>query len=148
MSPEARPQSVRWSVWCWLLAVASGVVETAIHVLSSDQYNVAVQLAVRVVVYLVVTLVILELYRGRGWARILLTVVLGGFGLVSLLVEPASWWAAGGSPGAFLAAADGPTLAVLAMRAVHVVAVVAALILMYRPSANRYFRGPVEEQVS
>lgn len=145
----AIPQAVRWSVVCWLAAVAAGVLETVIHVLTTQGYDVAAQLSVRVAVYVLVTVVILQLRRGRGWARIALTVLLGGLGLLSLLAEPVAWWTAGGSPVAFLSAADFPTLAVVAVRAAHVIAVVVALVLMYRPSANRYFRyRTVEEKVS
>jgi hypothetical protein len=60
--------------------------------------------------------------------------------MVSLLVEPISWVIAGGAPWAFLAAADGPTMVVVALRAIHVVAVVGGLALMYGPTANRFFK--------
>lgn len=137
----ALPRSVRWSVRSWFIAVAAGVIETAIHVLTSEDYDAAVQLPVRVVVYVLVVALLLQLVRGSNWARIVLTVVLGGLGLFSLLAEPISWGVAGGSPGAFLAAADAPTLAVIGIRTVHVLAVVVALALMYQTSANRYFRS-------
>ncbi|MGH3566377.1 MAG: hypothetical protein ACRDRH_10145 [Pseudonocardia sp.] len=45
-----------------------------------------------------------------------------------------------GSPTAFLAAADGPTLLVVGLRVVHVGAVLAALVLMFRPAAKAVFR--------
>lgn len=117
-----------------------------IQAMTSQGHDAAVQLPVRAVVYLLVAVAILQLNRGRNWARIVLTVVLGGLGLLSLLVEPVSWLAAGGSPGGFLAAADGATLAVVAVRATHVVAVLVALVLMYRPAANRFFRRALKEQ--
>lgn len=135
------PSAVRWSVCSWLIAVAAGVVETAIHALTSEQYDAAVQLPVRVVIYGLFTVVIVQLSRGRGWARIFLTVALGGLGLFSLVAEPISWLVAGGSAGAFVAEADAPTIAVIVLRAAHVAAVLVALVLMYRPAANRYFRS-------
>lgn len=141
------PRSVRCSVWCWLAAVAAGVLETMIHALTSDDYDAAVQLPVRALIYAAVTVLIAQLRRGHNWVRITLTVLLGGIGLLSLLVEPISWLAAGGSIAEFLAAADAAKLAVLAVRAVHIVAVLAALILMYRPTANRFFRRALREQV-
>ena len=133
------PRSVRWSVRCWFAAVAAGVVATAIWALTSQEYHAAVQLPVRAAVYLIATALISQLGRGRGWARIALTALLGGVGLLSLLAEPFSWLAAGGSTAEFLAAADGATLAVLAVRIAHVAAVLAALVLMYRPTANVFF---------
>lgn len=135
------PRPVVWSARGWLIAVAAGVLETVIQALTSEDYNVAVQLTVRSVVYVLATVVSLQLRRGNGWARIVLTVVLGGLGLFSLLVEPVSWFVAGGAPGAFVGAADAPTLAVILLRTAHVVAVLIALVLMYRPAANRYFRS-------
>ncbi|MGV9802305.1 hypothetical protein ACWDTP_30080 [Mycobacterium sp. NPDC003449] len=147
--PVGIPQSVRASVGCWLTAVAAGVVETAIHLLADPGSGAAVQIPIRIAVYGVVTVVILALRCGRAWARIVLTVLLGGVGLFSLLAEPISWWVSGGAPAAFLAAADATTLAVVAVRAVHVLAVLVGLVLMYRPQANRFFRpNTVEEKVS
>ena len=135
------PRPVVWSARSWLIAVAAGVLETVIQALTSEDYNVAAQLTVRAVVCMLAIVVIVQLRRGHGWARIVLTVVLGGLGLFSLLVEPVSWLLAGGAPGAFVGAADAPTLAVILLRTAHVVAVLAALVLMYRPAANRFFRS-------
>jgi hypothetical protein len=134
------PPSVRWSVRCWLGAVTAGVLETVLHALSEQDFDAAAQLPVRAAVYLLATVVIVALRRGRNWARIALTVLLGGLGLLSLLAEPISWLAAGGSPGGFLGAADGVTLAVFSLRVLHVAAVLGALPLMYTPVANRFFR--------
>jgi hypothetical protein len=107
------PWSVRWSVRWWLAAVAAGVLETALQASTSPDYNAAVQLPLRAVVYLLAV------------------------GLLSLLVEPISWLAAGGSPSEFLAAAGPAMVAIVAVRAAHVVAVLAALILMYWPVKER-----------
>jgi hypothetical protein len=125
--------AVRWSVRWWFIAVGAGVLETAIQALTAPGYDAAVQLPIRAVVYLLAVVLILQLRAGRHWARVALTVLLGGVGLLSLLVEPISWLAAGGSPAEFLAAADAATLVIVAVRAVHVVAVVVALTLMYWP---------------
>jgi hypothetical protein len=83
---------------------------------------------------------IVRLRRGERWVRLALTVLLGVVGMASLLAEPISWLIGGGVPATFLAAADAPTLAVVALRGVHVVAVVTALSLVYGRSANRFFR--------
>jgi hypothetical protein len=125
--------AVRWSVRWWFIAVGAGVLETAIQALTARDYDAAVQLPIRAVVYLLAVVLILQLRAGRHWARVALTVLLGGVGLLSLLVEPISWLAAGGSPAEFLAAADAATCVIVAVRAVHVVAVVVALTLMYWP---------------
>jgi hypothetical protein len=138
--PAPLPRSVRWSVWCWLAAVACGVLEALLNAVANPEYDVAVQLSIRAVVYVLVTLLIVRLRKGERWVRLALTVLLGVVGMASLLAEPISWLIGGGVPATFLAAADGPTLAVVALRAIHVVAVVGGLVLMYSPSANRFFR--------
>lgn len=137
--PSSLPRSVRWSVWCWLTAVACGVLESLLRALTDPDEDVAVQLSIRAVVYVLVTLLIVRLRRGEPWVRLALTVLLGVLGMASLLAEPISWVVAGGAPADFLAAADGPTLMVVALRAIHVAAVVAGLALMYGRTANRFF---------
>jgi uncharacterized membrane protein len=140
IAPGPLPQSVRWSVWCWLAAVACGVLEALLNAVTNPDYDVAVQLSIRAVVYVLVTLLILRLRKGERRVRLALTVLLGVVGMASLLAEPISWLIGGGVPATFLAAADAPTLAVVALRGVHVVAVVTALSLVYGRSANRFFR--------
>jgi hypothetical protein len=49
------------------------------------------------------------------------------------------WLATGASPVAYLADAGVPDLAVVALRVVHLAAVVVALVLMFRPEANAFF---------
>lgn len=93
-------------MWCWLTAVACGVLETLV----------------------------------RALTRLALTGLLGVVGMASLLAEPISWLIAGGAPSAFLAAADGPTLVTVALRAIHVVAVVGGISFMYSPTANGFFK--------
>jgi hypothetical protein len=131
------PWSLQWSVRWWLAAVGAGVLETAIHASTSPDYNAAVQLPLRAVIYLLAVGLIMQLRSGQGWARIALTVLLGGIGLLSLLAEPISWVAGGGSPSEFLVGAGAATLAIVVVRAAHVVAVLVALILMYWPVKER-----------
>jgi hypothetical protein len=68
-------------------------------------------------------------------------VLLGGFGTVSLVIEPVSWLLAGGSPGLFLVTAEAPALVAAVLRIAHLIAVFSALVLMFRPAANAWFRG-------
>lgn len=126
-------------MWCWLAAVACGALEALLNAVTSPDYDAAVQLPIRAVVYALVTVLIVRLRRGTRWVRVALAVLLGVVGLTSLLAEPISWMISGGSPAAFLAAADAPTVAVVGLRAAHVVAVVAGLSLMYSRSANGFF---------
>jgi hypothetical protein len=55
-------------------------------------------------------------------------------------VEPASWLLAGSSAVEFLARADVTTLLIVAVRVIHLAAVLVALALMFSSTANAFFR--------
>jgi hypothetical protein len=137
--PAPAPEPVRLSVLLWLTAIAAGAVEALVYLLLPEPPTLA-QLGARFAIYAVLTVLVLSLRTGRNAVRWAVAVVLGGFGTASLVIEPASWLLAGGSPGAFLAAADVPTLLGAGLRVVHIVSVLAALVLMFRPAANAWFR--------
>jgi hypothetical protein len=59
-----------------------------VNAVTNADYNVAVQLSIRAVVYLLVTLLIVRLRRGKDWVRLALTVLLGGVGVFSLPRSP------------------------------------------------------------
>jgi hypothetical protein len=134
------PRPVHLAVTAWLTAIGAGVVETLVRLAMPDPPT-GREVAVRSAIYAALALLALALRTGRPAVRIVLTVLLGGFGLLSLLVEPAGWVLAGGSVVAFLGAADVLTWVVVLVRALHVGAVVVALVAMYRPAANAYFRS-------
>jgi hypothetical protein len=72
-------------------------------------------------------------------------VVIGGWGAgaVSGAVEgpEAAIMVAGAEVPAFLATANGSTLPVVGLRTVHIAAVAASLVAMFRPASNAFFRG-------
>lgn len=68
-----------------------------------------------------------------------LTLGLGTVGLASLLVEPAAALLSANPPDGPL---TGQALAIGTARAVHVIAVIGALVLMYRRDARTYFTAP------
>lgn len=101
------PGEVRASFALWLTAVGAGIVETAVRVagsLAGGPENSG--LLVRVIVYAVAVYVIAQMRRGKRWARLTLTVLLGGIGTLSLVVDPISWLAAGNRLGEVFAQAD------------------------------------------
>jgi hypothetical protein len=134
------PTTVSLSVLLWLAAIGAGVAEALVHLFTPIAPTLPA-LAARFGLYAVLTVLVLALRTGRDAVRWAVAVLLGGIGTASLVVEPVGWLLAGGSPGAFLAAADIPTLAAAGLRAAHVVAVLSALVLMFRPSANAWFRS-------
>lgn len=133
------PASVRLSVQLWLVAIAAGAAEALVHLLLPEPPTAA-QLGVRFAIYAALTVLVLALHTGRNALRWAVAVLMGGIGTLSLVVEPVSWLVAGGSPGVFLAAADAPTVAAAGLRVAHLAAVLAALVLLFRPSASAWFR--------
>jgi hypothetical protein len=141
------PAQLRASVLLWLAAVAAGLFETILVVVDATDGDVgsasqvAVGVAVRLLVFTAAVYLAAQLRHGKNWARIALAVLLGGVGTLSLVIGPVTWLAQGGSPADALATADLGSMLFAASRVVHLGAVVAALILMFHPAANAYFRA-------
>jgi len=133
------PATVQLSVLLWLGAIGAGAAEALVHLLSAEPPTLT-QLAARFGIYAVLTVLVLALHTGRDAVRWTVAVLLGGFGTASLVIEPVSWLLAGGSPGLFLVTADEPALVAAGLRIAHLVAVFSALVLMFRPTANAWFR--------
>ncbi|OZM79246.1 hypothetical protein [Pseudonocardia sp. MH-G8] len=135
----AAPEPVRLSILLWLTAIAAGALEALVYLLGAEPPTPP-QLAARFTIYAVLAALVLCLRTGRNAARWAVAVLLGGIGTVSLVSEPVTWLLAGGAPAEFLAAAEVPTLIGAGLRVAHVVAVLTALVLMFRPAANAWFR--------
>jgi hypothetical protein len=139
--PALIPDPLRWSITAWLAAVAFGAAEAVVRLALPDPPTVG-ELATRAGIYAVVAASVLALASGRPAVRVAVAVMVGGIGTLSLIAEPAAWWAVGGSPGTFLAAADGATLLIVGLRAAHLLAVVVAMAAMFHPRVNAFFRSP------
>ncbi|MCK2242627.1 MULTISPECIES: hypothetical protein [unclassified Crossiella] len=142
LDSRVAPTSVRYSAALWLAAVGAGVAETVLGVLEHQPTvdEAVVPVGIRVVVTAILVPLILAFRRGRGWARVALALLLGVAGTLSLVVEPISWLAAGNDPVALFAGADAGFLVFAVVRALHIAAVFGALVLMFTPSANGWFR--------
>ena len=148
--PDPRPgipNRLQASYWLWLAAVAAGLVETALVVVDATDGDVgsanqvAVGVAVRLLVFTGAVYLAGQLRLGKNWARVTLAVGLGGIGTLSLVIGPLTWLAERGSPAEAMTAADLGSVLFAASRAVHLGAVIAALILMFHPAANAYIRA-------
>lgn len=142
---RVRPVALRVACVLWVLAVAAGMVESAIQVSlvlaeHGPSAGVTVNVVTRVIVYATVLTVIALLWRGGRWARVLLAVSLGTVGVLSLVAEPIGWLVSGGDLSATLASADATFAAIAAVRGVHLAAVLVALPLMFTPPVNAYLR--------
>jgi hypothetical protein len=141
------PKQLQASYLLWLAAVAAGVFETALVVIDATDGEVgspaelAVGVAVRLLVFTGLVALAVQLRRGRNWARVALAVLYGGLGSLSLVIGPVTWLAEGGSLADAVAAADLGSVLFVASRVVHLGAVIAALLLMFHPAANAYLRA-------
>jgi hypothetical protein len=141
------PKQVLASFRLWLVAVAAGLFETALVVVDASSgelgsaAQVAVGVAVRLLAFTGLAYLAARLRQGRNWARVALAVLYGGLGTLSLVIGPVSWLAEGGSLADAVAAADLGSVLFAASRAVHLGAVMAALVLMFHPAANTYLRA-------
>jgi hypothetical protein len=145
--PPGIPKQVQASYRLWLVAVAAGVFETALVVVEATSgavgsaAEVAVGVAVRLLVFTAAVYLAARLRTGRNWARVALAVLLGGIGTLSLVIGPVTWLTEGGSFADALAAADLGSVLFAASRVVHLGAVIAAVLLMFHPAANAYVRA-------
>jgi hypothetical protein len=141
--PDIEPREVRASALLWLVAVAAGLFETGLVVLFSGHGltgDIVAGALLRLVVFAFVGVLIGYLRRGRNWARLSLAVLLGIFGTLSLLIGPIEWLVAGHSLPAAIEHAPLSSWLFAISRIGHVSAVLGALVLMFRPGANAYFR--------
>ncbi|MFF3019473.1 hypothetical protein [Streptomyces sp. NPDC057939] len=137
----AGPPAVVRTAWAlWLTAVGAGVFETVLMVGRSPD-DAGAGLLFRFAVFTVAVLVAFRMRSGARWARIALAVGLGVLGTASLVVQPIGYLLDGGGLGDALGRADSLDLVFGASRILHLTAVLTALLLMFRPAANAYFRA-------
>ena len=152
--PPGVPKEVQASFLLWLTAVAAGVLETIIRIIDAllvgsasgsggeaDLIGAISNVVIRVVVYTLVVYLITRMRLGKRWARLTLAVLLGGIGTLSLIIDPTSWLAGGNSLSEVFKEADLLFFLIAPIRSIHLVAVIAALVFMFLPAANTYFRG-------
>jgi hypothetical protein len=152
--PPGVPKVVQASFLLWLTAVAAGVLETIIRIIDAsamawasgsggetDVTGVISGVVIRVIIYTLVVYIITRMRLGKRWARLTLAVLLGVIGTLSLVIDPISWLAGGNSLSEVFTQANLLFFVIAPIRTVHLAAVVAALVLMFLPSANTYFRN-------
>jgi hypothetical protein len=130
----------------WLVAVAAGAFETMLAVIElvsegAEAGGIIAGIGVRTAVFATAIFLALRLRQGRNWARISLTVLLGVLGSLSLLIGPVQWLLEGNSLRDAVADADVTAVLFASSRVLHLAAVAGAMVLMFRPAANTYFRA-------
>ena len=148
------PKEVQASFLLWLTAVAAGVLETILRVIDAlfmglasgsggeaDVTGVISSVVIRVIIYTVAVYVVAQMRLGKRWARLTLAVLLGVIGTLSLVIDPISWLAGGNSLGEVFREANLLFIFIAPIRVVHLASVLAALVFMFLPAANTYFRA-------
>jgi hypothetical protein len=144
--PDPRPdvpRDVQMSFLLWLAALAAGVAETIFGIVNFDPATteaVAI-LGIRLAITSVLVYIIAQMRLGKNWARITLAVLLGGIGTLSLVFDPVSWLIEGNSLRELIQGADLGFMVYASIRGLHLASVLAALVFMFRPAANHYFRA-------
>jgi uncharacterized membrane protein len=158
---QPAPQEIKQSYMLWLVAIGFAVIGLIISVVSlagtttvsgtgvsggasSVQVGgaaVAVTDAVvGVILFGVWYLFVHKMREGRQWARITLLVI----GILAFLSFLSSLALQGGAAAAgFSVAGGGSNVASIIVGVLEWLAVIGAVIMMFRPSANAYFRSPV-----
>lgn len=116
------------------LALLAGVLEGLVRASSAGE------LGPRLAIYALVGAVTLWFHSGQRWAHWSLLLGIGVVGTASLVAEPLGWLASGPDIAAALGAMSAGEWAAAAARVVHLVAVVAAVVLMLHPTTCRYVR--------
>ncbi|MEV1004697.1 hypothetical protein [Nonomuraea sp. NPDC050202] len=143
---EPAPPVVHTAAMLWLSAVAFGAFEAVLMIgkllyEGTPVLDVLPQGGFRLAVFAGAVFLALKLKGGANWARWTLAGTLGVFGTISLVKEPIEWLLAGGSIAEAMAGADAMAWVFAASRVLHVLAVLGALVLMFQPRANAYFRS-------
>jgi hypothetical protein len=151
--PPGVPKEVQASFLLWLSAVAAGVLETIIRIIDAllvgwasgsggeaDLISAISNVVIRVIVYTLVVYIVTRMRLGKRWARLTLAVLLGVIGTLSLVIDPISWLAGGNSLSEVFTEANLLFFLIAPIRTIHLAAVIAALVLMFLPAANTYFR--------
>jgi hypothetical protein len=137
---QVAPRSVQRAYVLWLIAVAAGVFETLVIIVASNESvaSLAIGASLRFVAFAVAAYLAIRMRIGSNWARLALTVLLGVFGLISLLIGPVRWLVDGNTV-SDLDLSTSETLFTIS-RVVHVIAVLLAVIFMYSSASNRWFQ--------
>jgi len=148
-----QPETVKNAALLWATAVAAGVIETvlAVSAIAKDtglDAGVWMNVGLRSVVYIGAAVLIVNLTRGRRWARVGLAVLLSVFGLASMVVPAAAELREGETLIAAFGGEGDFAIAFFVVRALHITAVLIATGLMFAPSANRYFAKRQPKPVS
>ncbi|WP_330228107.1 hypothetical protein OHA40_18080 [Nocardia sp. NBC_00508] len=141
VSAPPRPVRVAFSalVVALLAGIAEAIVRAALAFDEADPADLATGFGMRLAIYLAVLAVAVRVTRGDRWARLVITVGIGGFGLLSLIIEPLAEAISAKELRDLFADLTPASVSLGVFRAVHVAAVLIAIPALYTRPARRYF---------
>lgn len=126
----------------WFIAIGAGVFETVLVTVGDRAGdNAIVGVSIRAAVFVAAFAVVSRMFSGRRWARLVLASALGVLGTLSMTVDPLRWLVHGNSLADVIRRSGLVDLLFGGSRVIHVIAVLAACVCMFVPSANGYFRA-------
>ncbi|MEU2036193.1 hypothetical protein [Nocardia amamiensis] len=140
---SAPPRSVRVAFVALVVALLAGVAEAIVRAARAFDTNPAdlvAGLGMRVAIYLVVLAVAVRMAKGDRWARLLITLGIGVFGLLSLIIEPLAAAMSAKELQDLLTEVTPVSVWLGVFRTVHIAAVLIAIPALYTSSARRWFR--------
>ncbi|WP_454194759.1 hypothetical protein [Nocardia sp. Marseille-Q1738] len=140
---SAPPSSVRVAFVALVVALLAGVAEAivrAARALDIDPAGLVAGFGMRVAIYLVVLAVAVRMTSGDRWARLLITVGIGVFGLLSLIIGPLAAAMSAKELRDLFTDVTPASVSLGVFRAVHIAAVLIAIPALYTRTARRYFR--------
>lgn len=148
MKKDAVPHEVFQSFLLWMIAIGAGIFEMTVAVIDyisthagSEIGGILIHVATRSMLFAALVYIMFRMLRGKNWARIALALLLGGIGLLSLTIDPIQWLMSGKSLWEAFAHADNISILFASSRVLHIIAVISALVFMFKPAANRYFKA-------
>jgi hypothetical protein len=139
------PHTVRLAFALWMLAIATAILEVGTRLAVDPRgpldavLNSGAELTIRLSAFALLAVLATLMMRGSNIARHALTLLCGGLGTFSLIMEPASWLIGGGNVLVFATEADPVTWIITGSRIAHIAAVLGAVYFGYRGEAGGYF---------
>lgn len=92
------PKSIRRSVYLWYFAIIAATFELVLVLMQFMLENseetvgsIVINIILRLLLFIILILIIRQLLYAKNWARIVLTILLGVFGILSMIVSPIQW---------------------------------------------------------
>ncbi|MDT4051248.1 hypothetical protein RPO70_08660, partial [Staphylococcus arlettae] len=131
------PKSIRRSVYLWYFAIIAATFELVLVLMQFMLENseetvgsIVINIILRLLLFIILILIIRQLLYAKNWARIVLTILLGVFGILSMIVSPIQWML-NNNVLSFFENINLFTLLFTISRILHIIFVVSAIIFMY-----------------